>query len=520
MTKYREILRLKSLGFSERNIAQSCGVSRNTVAKVLKKATEMSLSWPLDFDMTDSALEELMFPKDKSATNKRMPDFDYIRKELLRNGVNKKLLWVEYCEECRMNGEDPLMYSQFCYYIQKDEEKRRATMHIPRKPGQQIEVDWAGDPAHIIDPDTGEITNAWIFVGVLTYSQYAFVKAYMDEKTNNWIKAHIQMFEFFGGVTPMLVCDNCTTAVNHAQSDWYTTALNTTYHEMAEHYNTAIVPARVRKPKDKPNAEGSVGNISTWITAALRNEQFFSLAELNAAIRVKLDKFNDNLFQKKEGSRRGLFLGEELSLLTPLPATRFELCDWKTATVQFNYHIAVDKMYYSVPYQYIREKADVRITESTVEIFIKHNRIASHRRLYGRPGQYSTITEHMPEDHQKYLEWNGDRFRKWAAQVGLNTNEVINRILTSGRVEQQTYRSCMGLLKLAEKYSPAKLEAACKKALGYSASPSYKSIKNLLLTMKDEPVQKNVTEEKRNTYGITRGARYYADKTSGGNHHD
>ena len=285
MTKYREILRLQSLGFSERNIAQSCGVSRNTVAKVLKKAAEINISWPLDFAMTDSALEELMFPKDMSATNKRMPDFNYIRKELLRNGVNKKLLWVEYCEECRMSNEEPLMYSQFCYYIQKDEEKRRATMHIPRKPGEQIEVDWAGDPAHIFDPVTGEITEAWIFVGVLTYSQYALVKAYMNEKTSNWIKAHVQMFDFFGGVTPMLVSDNCTTAVNHEKSDWYTTSLNTTYHEMAEHYNLAIIPARVRKPKDKPNVEGSVGKISTWITAALRNEQFFSLAELNDSIR-------------------------------------------------------------------------------------------------------------------------------------------------------------------------------------------------------------------------------------------
>ncbi len=165
MTKYREILRLKSLGFSERSIAHSCGVSRNTVAKVGKKAAEIKLSWPLNHDMTDSTLEEMLFPKTKSATNKRMPDYDYIRRELLRNGVNKKLLWVEYCEECRMNGEEPLMYSQFCYYIQKDEEKRRATMHIPRKPGEQIEVDWAGDPAQLIDPDTGEITEAWIFVG-------------------------------------------------------------------------------------------------------------------------------------------------------------------------------------------------------------------------------------------------------------------------------------------------------------------------------------------------------------------
>jgi len=519
MTKYREIIRLKSLNFSERNIALSCSVSRNTVSKICKKAEELNLSWPLGESMTDDALENLMFPKDKSATNKRMPDYAYIRKELLRNGVSKKLLWSEYCEDCHLAGEEPLMYSQFCYYIQKDEEKRRATMHIKRKPGEQVEVDWAGDPATIIDPDTGEITPAWLFVGVMTYSQYTYVEAFINEKQKAWITAHIHMFEFFGGVAKILVSDNCTTAVNHQQSDWYTPSLNTTYHEMAEHYGTAIIPARVRKPKDKPNAEGCVGNISTWITAALRNEQFFSLAELNAAIRRKLDAFNANLFQKKESSRRGLFLGEELSLLTPLPATRFELCDWKTATVQFNYHIAVDKMYYSVPYQYIREKADVRITDTTVEIFIKHNRIASHRRLYGRPGQYSTVTEHMPPDHQKYLEWNGDRFRKWAAQIGINTNEVVNNILTSGRVEQQSYRSCMGLLKLAEKYTPVQLEKACQKALQYSHSPSYKSIKNLLVTMKEEPASETAPEMK-NSYGITRGARYYANKSQGGNHND
>lgn len=415
-----------------------------------------------------------------------------------------------------MAGEEPLMYSQFCYYIQKDEEKRRATMHIKRKPGEQVEVDWAGDPATIIDPDTGEITNAYLFVGVMTYSQYTYVEAFINEKQKAWITAHIHMFEFFDGVAKILVSDNCTTAVNHQQSDWYTPALNTTYHEMAEHYGTAIIPARVRKPKDKPNAEGSVGNISTWITAALRNEQFFSLAELNAAIRKKLDAFNANTFQKKEGSRRGLFLGEESSLLTPLPATRFELCDWKTATVQFNYHIAVDKMYYSVPYQYIKNKVDVRITESTIEIFYNHNRIASHRRITGRSGQYSTITEHMPENHQKYLEWNGDRFRKWADSIGINTRKVVDAILTSGRVEQQSYRSCMGLLKLAEKHSPAKLEAVCTKALCYSSKPSYKSIKNLLVSFNEEELeskQDNSSLENK-PRGITRGARYYGGKNT------
>lgn len=518
MTKYREILRLKSLGFSDRNIAHSCGVSRNTVTKVTKRAMEINLSWPLDFNMTDSALEKLLFPKDKSATNRRVPDFDYIRKELLRNRVNKKLLWMESCEECHMNVEEPLMYSQFCYYIQKEEEKCRATMHIQRKPGEQIEVDWARDSAYIIDPDTGEITDAWIFVGVLTYSQYAFVKAYMDEKTYNWIKAHIQMFEFFGGVTPMLVSENCTTAVNHTKSDWYSTALNTTYHEMAEHYNLAIVPARVRKPKDKPNVEESVGKISTWITAALRNEQFFSLSELNAAIREKLDAYNARKFQKKECSRLSLFLGEEMPLLAPLPATPFELAEWKQATVQFNYHVAAEKMFYSVPYQYIKNKVDVRITDTTIEIFYNHKRIASHRRLYGRSGQYSTVTEHMPQDHQKYLEWNGDRFRRWADSIGINTSKVVDGILTSGRVEQQSYRSCMGLLKLAEKYSPAKLEQACTKALDYSGKPSYKSISNLLAAMKSEPDSVSDTtgipKAEAKPHGIIRGARYYGGKKS------
>ena len=187
-----------------------------------------------------------------------MPDYAYIRKGLLRNGVSKKLLWSEYCEDCRMADEEVLMYSQFCYYSQKDEEKRRATMHIHRTPGEQVEVDWAGDPAHIIDTDTGEITEAWLFVGVMTYSQYTYVEAFINEQQKAWITAHIHMFGFFGGVAKILVSDNCTAAVNHQRSDWYTPALNTTYHEMTEHYGSAVIPARVRKPKDKPNAEGSV----------------------------------------------------------------------------------------------------------------------------------------------------------------------------------------------------------------------------------------------------------------------
>lgn len=512
MTKYREILRLKSMGFSDRNIAQSLSCSRNTVPRVLKRAAELGISWPLSNEMTDGELEKLLYPKEgQNLSNKMKPDCEYVRKELQKNGVTKKLLWTEYIELCRQAGKEPLMYTQFCYYIQQDEIKRNATMHINRKPGEQAEVDWAGDPAHIIDPDTGEITDVSVFVGVMSYSQYTYAEAFIDQKQESWITAHVNMFRFFEGVPRILVPDNCKTAVLH-NTGWYTQKLNTVYHEMAEHYGTAIIPARVRKPKDKPNAEGSVGNISTNIIAALRNEQFFSLSELNAAIRKRLEKYNSNLFQKKNTSRYSLFIEEEQPLLLSLPLNEYELAQWKEATVQFNYHIVVDNMYYSVPYEYLKRKVAVRITKSTIEIFFNNIRIASHCRMYGRPGQYSTSISHMPEDHQKYLEWNSERFKKWAKTIGENTYAVINGILSSSRVEQQSYRSCMGILKLADKYSVARLESACEKALRFTASPSYKSIKNILIAGKDKTQEELPDEEKPNKYALTRGPKYYGGK--------
>jgi transposase len=514
MTRYREILRLYSLGLSQSNIAYSCNALKTTVNRVIKRAKELQLSWPLNESQTDVVLAKLFFPS--SATNKthkqkHLPDFAYIRKELLRNGVSKKLLWTEYMEECRLNGDIPLMYSQFCYHIQQDEQKRRATMHVNRKPGEQVEVDWAGDPAKIIDPDTGEIIDAHIFVGVMSYSQYAYVEAFINEKQRAWITAHVHMYEYFSGVARILVPDNCKTAVVHNKG-WFNQKLNTTYHEMAEHYGTAIIPARVRKPKDKPNAEGVVGNISTWITAALRNEQFFSLAELNMAISDKLEVFNSKDFQKKEGSRLSLFQNEELPYLAQLPTTSYELAEWKKATVQFNYHISIDGMLYSIPYVYIKHKVNVRITDKIIEVFYNHNRIASHKRLNGRKGQYSTIIEHMPPDHQKYLKWNGDRFRNWAKKIGSNTYLAVDAILTSKRVEQQAYRSCIGLLKLADKYSETRLETACEKALSFTATPSYKSVKNILTASKKEKFDGKNNKTVHNQHGITRGANYYGGK--------
>jgi len=497
MTKYREILRLQSLGINQTGIAVSCGHSRATVRKVLNRAKELDISWPLQAEVTDAELEKQFSPNiSASDPFRRYPDYEHIDREMMKNGVTLKLLWHEYCEECRQHNDLPLMYSQFCFHYQKHSEKKRATMHIQRKPGDRI-----------IDRDTGEIIPAYIFVGVLSYSLYAYVEAFFALDMDSWITAHVNMYNFFGGATRMLIPDNLKTGVD--RSDWYTPEINKTYQEMAEHYETAVIPARVRKPKDKPNAEGSVRVVSMWILAALRNEKFFSLAELNREIRSKLDSYNRRPFQKKEGSRYSFFK-EEKPFLTPLPAASYERSTWKQATVQFNYHISVDKMQYSVPYEYIRQKVNVRMTKNIVEVFYKNTRICSHKRLYGHPGQYSTVDVHMPEDHQKYLKWDANRFIAWAEKIGTNTVIAVKSILVSYRVEQQGYKSCMGILKLADRYSLNRLEAACKKALLYTPHPSYKIIKNILTTGQDKLADEQQKEPPvLNEHGFTRGAGYY-----------
>jgi len=514
MTNYREILRLHSRGISQRGIASSCQYSRNTVNKVLVRAKEISIGWPLKDELTDGDLEELLFPDSTASTSsRRKPDMEYIHKEMAKSGVTLRLLWTEYCTSCRLSNEQPLMYSQFCYHYQKYAQKKRATMHIPRKPGEQIEVDWAGQTAAIINDETGEIIPAYVFVAVLSYSQYAYVEAFLAKDQECWVAAYVKMYRFFGGVSKLLVPDNIKTGVE--RTDWYNPTINKVYHEMAEHYDTAVIPARVRKPKDKPNAEGTVGNISTWIIAALRNQKYFSLAALNQAIHEKLETFNRKPFQKKEGSRLGIFLEQEKPFLQLLPRTPYELATWKIATVQLNYHITVDKMNYSVPYEYIKRKVDVRITRQVIEVFFNNHRICSHPRLYGYPGQYSTMEAHMPPDHQAYVQWNADRFKTWARKIGPNTEMTVNAILSSHKVEQQGYKSCLSLIKLADKYSVVRLEAACKKALFYTPVPSYKSVKTILSTGQDK-IDNNsepLTPDNAATYGFTRGSEYYGRKT-------
>jgi len=378
-------------------------------------------------------------------------------------------------------------------------------MHLEHKPSENLQVDWAGQTAGITDTDTGERLPAYLFVAVLPYSGYAYTEAFLDMKQEAWITAHVHAYNYFGGVTRILTPDNLKTGV--IKNTRTETVLNKAYQEMAEHYGTAIIP---RTPKDKAFVEGSVGVVSTWILAALRNRQFLSLDELNRAIWEKLADFNHKPFQKKDGSRASDFEEEKLFLL-PLPPNPFELAEWKTATVQYNYHISVDRMNYSDPYEYIKQKVDVRLTGSAVEIYFCGTRVASHLRLYGRPNQYSTLKEHMPPEHTAYLQWNSERFLRWASSIGENTAAVVRVFLTAHKVEQQGYKSCMALLKLSDHYSVVRLEDACRKALTFSPSPSLKSVQAILKSEQDLLQTEDVDPEPvpQKAHRFTRGAEYY-----------
>ena len=337
-------------------------------------------------------------------------------------------------------------------------------------------------------------------------------------KQESWITAHIHAYEYFGGVTRLLIPDNLKTGVEKA--DWQNPVINKIYQEMAEHYGTVVIPTGVRKPKAKASVERAVGILSTWIIAALRNRQFFSLRELNEAMWHKLSDFNRKPFQKKPGCRESAF-AEERPFLIPLPSKPFELSTWKIATVQLNYHITTDKMNYSVPYEYIKYKVDVRITQNVIEIFYKGRLITCHKRLYGFPGQYSTVSEHMPDDHYLYTQWNAERFIKWACDIGSNTGQTVKAVIASRKVEQQSYKTCIALLKLADAYSAARLEGACEKALCYHSCPSFRSIKTILKTGSDKRAKDSrgtsleKTEREAQPHAIVRGTAYYGGNNYG-----
>ena len=511
MTNYREILRLAHLGLSRTSIGATLGYSRNTVADVLHRAETREIALPLPDNMGDKELGDMLFPEKAAENIRKMPDCTKIHHELGKSGVTLTLLWNEYCNECKQNSEIPYAFTQFRFHYHRYVQTTKATMHINHKPGQQLEVDWAGGTATVVERDTGELLKAYVFVATLTFSGYSYVEAFLSQNQESWINAHVHAFEYFSGTTRIIVPDNLKTGVT--KTDWYSPVINKSYHELTEYYGCAVIPSRVSKPKDKPSVEGTVGVISTWIIAALRNRTFFTLGDLNEAITEKLDAFNRKPFQKKPGSRFSVFNEDEKLFLQPLPRNKYELAVWKELMCGFNYHISVDKNFYSVPYEYIKHEMDVRITSTTIEVFYNNHRICSHPRLYGKSEQYHTIPEHMPEKHKCYTEWNAERFISWAKSIGKYTEAAITAILSFHKIEQQGYRACIGVLKLGDKYGVNRLESACEKALSYTPSPSYKNIDSILKSGSDK-IESSKKDAKLvdESHSFIRGAEYYGRK--------
>lgn len=509
MEKYKDILRYHFVGLSQRQTADIVGVSRNTVSKVINAAKVAQVEWDGLALKTEEEINELLFPKLTGQAFYVMPDFESLVPELRRKGVTKKLLWEEYVNECHASEKIPFQYAQFCVHFNRYLEQTKATMYFQHSPGDKVEVDWAGQTIPIKDIETGAMTKSYVFVATLPYSQYTYVEVTDTMKQENWIQAHVNMFNYFGGSTSMIICDNLKTGViKHPKNG--DIVLNAQYRELADYYRTAIIPAKPRTPKGKASVESTVGKISTQIIAALRNKVFYSVYEANQAVIDLLVNFNQKQFQKRPGSRQDIFQQEEKEYLSRLPQLPYQYGEWKIATVQYNYHISVDKMYYSIPYEYIKHKVDVRITKRLIEVFFKQKRICTHRRLYGRPGQYSTTEAHMPLTHQQSKEWNATRFLKWAKQIGESTHTVIERLLASYRIEQQSYTGCRSLLKLADHHSPQELEAACKKALTIVHAPRYQNIKRIIEVNQSSPDSTAHSISNNDaSHAVLRGRQYY-----------
>jgi transposase len=506
MRKIKEVLRLKwDQKLTNRQIAKSCSISHTTVREYHLRAELAGLSWPLDPKLDDTAIEYLLFPRcRKPGPNKRqMPNMKYLYQELKRKSVTLQLLWYEY----KHSNPEGYQYSQFCNRYRQWAKKLDVTLRQEHRAGEKMFVDYAGQTVPIIDPCTGEIRKAHIFIAVLGASSYTYAEASLAEDLPTWITAHIHVFEFFQGVTEIIVPDNLKVGVTSPCR--YEPDINPTYQDLAEHYGTTVIPARSAKPRDKAKVESAVLVAERWILAALRNHTFFSVAELNEAIAQKLPALNNRRFKKLDTSRKRLFDTLDKPALKALPALRYEYAEWKKARVNIDYHIEIDRHYYSVPYQLVREQVDVRLTSTTVEVLFKNRRVASHKRNY-RQGGFTTLREHMPKSHQRYLDWTPSRIISWAGHNGPKTKKLITRILDSRPHPEQGFRSCLGIMRLGKRYTPERLEAACERALIIKAF-SYKSVESILKRGLDQ--QSLILEQAEHATPLThnniRGNDYY-----------
>lgn len=509
MRQVHEVLRLKwASGLSDRQIAQSLGLSRPTVAHYVHRAQVAGLSWPLPDALDETALERLLFPPPpaKGSVAHLAPDWAQVHQELKRKGVTLLLLWQEY----KAAAPDGFQYSWFCQSYRAWAGQLDVVMRQHHRAGEKLFVDYAGQTLPIVDRHSGEVHQAQVFIAVLGASNYTYAEATWTQSLPDWIGSHGRTFEALGGVPEVVVPDNLKAAVH--QPHRYEPELNRTYAELAAHYRVAIVPARSARPRDKAKVEVGVQVVERWILARLRNQTFFSLAEANATIRQVLPDLNTRPFQKLPGSRQSVFVSLDRPALRPLPAQPYTYAEWKRARVNIDYHVEVDGHYYSVPYVLVKHQLDVRLSAQVVELFHKGKRVASHRRIFLK-GHHSTVTAHMPKAHRDYAEWTPQRLIRWAANSGAATARVVETILASRPHPQQGFRSCLGLMRLGKRYGAARLEAACRRALQIGAC-AYKSIESILKHGLDHnPLPTPLLPGPTPRHANIRGPQYYHDTT-------
>ncbi len=510
MRKVRDILRLQAdHHLTGRQIARSLGLSHSTVMGVLHRAEVLGLTWPLPEELDYATLEGRLYPPNPGRSRVRPePVWDEIHRELRRKGVTLGLLWQEY----RRDYPDGYQYSRFCERYHRWEQHLDVVLRQPYRAGEKLFVDYAGLTLSIVERASGQRRDVFIFVAALGMSNMTYLEGTLAQDLPNWIGAHTRAFEFYGGAAAILVPDNTKTAVIRACR--YEPELNRTYAEMAAHYGTVIIPARPRKPRDRAKGENAVQVVERVVLAPLRDRTFFSLAEVNQELAVGRERLNDLPFQKLPGSRRTLFETLEKSALRPLPAERYELAQWRTVRANIDYHCELVRNFYSVPHQLIHAEIEARLTTSTVELFYKGRRVASHVRLWGI-GQYSTDPQHMPVAHQQHLEWTPSRLIGWAEMNGAHTAALVSALLASKPHPEQGYRACLGVMRLGKRYGAARLDAACARALAAGAV-SYRSVKSMLETGLDrQPLAVQGAVLALDAHANVRGPAYYAAGVGG-----
>jgi len=505
MRKIKEVLRLCwGQGLSKRQVAHSCGISRPAVDEYLRRATAAGLSWPLPVALDDGSLERQLFPATPSlpAAERGVPDWPTIQRELKGKGVTLFLLWQEYRERYPAGYQ----YSWFCEHYRAWQGRLDVVMRQDHRAGEKLFVDYAGQTVGVVERATGELRAAQIFVAVLGASNYTYAEATWSQGLPDWIGSHQRCFRYLGGVPEIVVPDNLRSGV--AKAHRYEPDTNPTYQDLATHYGIAVMPARVRRPRDKAKVEAGVLVVERWILAALRKRTFFSLAELNTAIRELLQSLNARPFKKLPGSRCTHFAQLDRPALRPLPAAPYVYAEWKKARVHIDYHLEVDGHYYSVPHALIKKQLDVRITHSTLECFYRGQRVASHRRSEQK-GHHTTVPDHMPEAHRQAGAWSPERLARWAAKMGPATEQLIRNVLAARQHPQQAYRACLGILRLAKAYGDDRLEAACRRALILS-SHRYKSIESILrLGLDRQPLAEPAEQALPEDHDNLRGSSYY-----------